>query len=155
MSLPSSVDVAIIGAGAAGLGAAHALKDSGRSFVVLEARDRIGGRNWSIRRGTRIEMTDGTRQVCAFDEGLYWNAGPARIPSHHQALLGYCRALGVALEVEVNTNRGARLYNPAANSGQPIEMATGPPFSALPFSPALVTATSVGSGTKLTDREAA
>jgi monoamine oxidase len=47
-SLPSSVDVAIIGAGAAGLGAAHALKDSGLSFVVLEARDRAGGRGHTI-----------------------------------------------------------------------------------------------------------
>ena len=42
MSLPSSVDVAIIGAGAAGLGAANALKDSGLSVIVLEARDRAG-----------------------------------------------------------------------------------------------------------------
>lgn len=47
-SLPSSVDVAIIGAGAAGLGAAHALKDSGRSFIMLEARDRVGGRGHTI-----------------------------------------------------------------------------------------------------------
>ncbi len=44
MSLPSEVDVAIIGAGAAGLGAANALKDSGLSTIVLEARDRVGGR---------------------------------------------------------------------------------------------------------------
>jgi monoamine oxidase len=48
MSLPSSVDVAIIGAGAAGLGAAHALKDSGLSVMVLEARDRVGGRAHTI-----------------------------------------------------------------------------------------------------------
>jgi monoamine oxidase len=48
MSLPSSVDIAIIGAGAAGLGAAHALKGSGLSFVVLEARDRAGGRGHTI-----------------------------------------------------------------------------------------------------------
>ena len=47
-SLPSSVDVAIIGAGAAGLGAANALKDSGLSVVVLEARDRLGGRAHTI-----------------------------------------------------------------------------------------------------------
>ena len=44
MSLPSTVDVAIIGAGAAGLGAAKALKDSGLSVIVLEGRDRVGGR---------------------------------------------------------------------------------------------------------------
>jgi monoamine oxidase len=48
MPLPSSVDVAIIGAGAAGLGAANALKDSGLSVIVLEARDRLGGRAHTI-----------------------------------------------------------------------------------------------------------
>ena len=47
-SLPSTVDVAIIGAGAAGLGAAHALRDSGRSFIVLEARNRVGGRGHTV-----------------------------------------------------------------------------------------------------------
>jgi monoamine oxidase len=48
MSLPSEVDIAIIGAGAAGLGAANALKDCGLSVVVLEARDRAGGRGHTI-----------------------------------------------------------------------------------------------------------
>jgi len=48
MSLPSSVDVAIVGAGAAGLGAANALKHSGLSLIVLEARDRVGGRAHTI-----------------------------------------------------------------------------------------------------------
>jgi monoamine oxidase len=48
MSLPSSVDVAIIGAGAAGLGAAHALQNSGLSTIVLEARDRAGGRAHTV-----------------------------------------------------------------------------------------------------------
>ena len=38
------VDVAIVGAGSAGLGAAKIARESGLDFVVLEAMDRIGGR---------------------------------------------------------------------------------------------------------------
>jgi monoamine oxidase len=114
--------VIILGAGVAGLSAAYELGKAGYSCTVLEARDRVGGRNWTIRRGTKLDMTDGSRQICDFDPGMYWNAGPARLPSHHQAVLGYCRELDVALEVEVNTSRGERLLNPAANGGKPIEM---------------------------------
>jgi monoamine oxidase len=114
--------VVVLGAGMAGLSAAYELAKAGYDCTLLEARDRVGGRNWTVRRGTTLEMTDGTRQVCEFDDGLYWNAGPARLPSHHQAVLGYCRELGVALEVEVNSNRGALLHSPAANDGRPIEL---------------------------------
>jgi monoamine oxidase len=48
MSFPSEVDVAIVGGGAAGLGAARALEGSGLSVVVLEARDRLGGRAHTV-----------------------------------------------------------------------------------------------------------
>lgn len=48
MSLPSSIDVAIIGAGAAGLAAARTLENSGLSVLILEARDRIGGRSHTL-----------------------------------------------------------------------------------------------------------
>lgn len=41
------VDVVVIGAGCAGLGAATALRKAGRSAVVLEAASRIGGRAWT------------------------------------------------------------------------------------------------------------
>jgi monoamine oxidase len=61
-SLPSSVDVAIIGAGAAGLGAAHALKDSSLSMVVLEARNRVGGRGYTIQAAPDV----------VFDVGCGW-----------------------------------------------------------------------------------
>src|SRR3984893_8792632 len=114
--------VVILGAGVAGLSAAYELGKVGYDCTVLEARDRVGGRNWSIRRSTRLDMNDGTRQFCEFDPELYWNCGPARIPSAHQLVLGYCKELGVALEVEINASRGARVYNPAANGGKPVEM---------------------------------
>src|SRR5712692_6263663 len=114
--------VVVLGAGLAGLSAAYELGRAGYDVTVLEARDRVGGRTWTIRRGAKLEMTDGSRQICEFDQDLYWNCGPARVPSHHQAVLGYCRELGVPLEVEVNTSRGALLLNPAVNGGKPIEM---------------------------------
>ncbi len=41
------VDVAVIGAGAAGIAAARWLRDAGVEALVLEARDRIGGRAWT------------------------------------------------------------------------------------------------------------
>ncbi len=62
MSLPSTVDVAIIGAGAAGLGAANALKNSGLSVIVLEARNRVGGRAHTIQAAPDV----------TFDLGCGW-----------------------------------------------------------------------------------
>lgn len=62
MSFPSSVDVAIIGAGAAGLGAAHALHGSGLSVIVLEARNRLGGRAWTVQASPEV----------TFDVGCGW-----------------------------------------------------------------------------------
>lgn len=61
-TLPSDVDVAIIGAGAAGLGAARALEQSGLAVIVLEARNRIGGRAHTI------EAAPGV----TFDRGCGW-----------------------------------------------------------------------------------
>ncbi len=62
MSLPSEVDVAIIGAGAAGLGAARALENSGLSVIVLEARDRVGGRAHTVQAAPDV----------TFDLGCGW-----------------------------------------------------------------------------------
>jgi monoamine oxidase len=44
------VDVAVIGAGAAGIAAGRRLLEAGVSFVVLEARPRVGGRAWTVER---------------------------------------------------------------------------------------------------------
>ncbi|MBX3147940.1 MAG: FAD-dependent oxidoreductase [Gemmatimonadales bacterium] len=43
-----SVDVCVVGAGFAGLAAAHAVKAAGKTVLVLEARDRVGGRTLTI-----------------------------------------------------------------------------------------------------------
>ena len=58
--------VVILGGGIAGLVAAYELGKAGWSCTILEARKRPGGRNWSIRNGTRIDFADGTRQTCTF-----------------------------------------------------------------------------------------
>jgi monoamine oxidase len=51
------VDVCVIGAGFAGLAAARRLDAAGRTVAVLEARDRVGGRVWTIERnGVRIDL---------------------------------------------------------------------------------------------------
>jgi len=47
-STPTTVDVCVVGAGFAGLAAAHAVKTAGKSVIVLEARDRVGGRAFTI-----------------------------------------------------------------------------------------------------------
>jgi monoamine oxidase len=47
--LPSEVDVAVIGAGAAGIAAGRRLAEAGNvSILVLEARERAGGRTWTV-----------------------------------------------------------------------------------------------------------
>jgi len=60
--IPSSLDVAVVGAGAAGLGAGRRLKELGASFALLEAAHRIGGRGYTE------EIAPGV----AFDLGCHW-----------------------------------------------------------------------------------
>ena len=58
----SSLEVAIVGAGAAGIGVARSLRDKGVSFVLLEASHRIGGRAYTE------EVAPGV----PFDLGCHW-----------------------------------------------------------------------------------
>ncbi|MBV6287745.1 flavin monoamine oxidase family protein [Pseudomonas aegrilactucae] len=99
--------VLIVGGGISGLVSAYELRKAGFEVKVLEARERIGGRVWTLRNGDRIEHDNASAQTVAFDDGLFFNAGAARLPSHHLTILGYCRELGVELEVLVNSSRNA------------------------------------------------
>ena len=75
--------VAVVGAGLAGLSAADVLRKAGRPVVVLEARERAGGRVLTIR--------------APFADGLHAEAGPSRIAGVHQAVLKAARAFGLTL----------------------------------------------------------
>ncbi|HKX91735.1 MAG TPA: FAD-dependent oxidoreductase [Sphingomicrobium sp.] len=99
--------VVVLGAGIAGLVSAYELGRAGYKVIVLEARDRAGGRAWTIRGGDTIVQTGRPDQHSTLSPGLYFNAGPARIPSGHRVILGYARRLGVKLETFVNVNRNA------------------------------------------------
>ena len=77
----SDVDVVVVGAGLAGLAAAHDLEALGATVLILEARDRTGGRtlNHQLENGEVVEI------------GGQW-VGP-----HHD------RLLTMAKELEVET----------------------------------------------------
>ncbi|NDL57061.1 FAD-dependent oxidoreductase [Phytoactinopolyspora sp. XMNu-373] len=116
--------VVILGAGIAGLTAAYELQKAGYDCHILETRDRPGGRIRTIRGGDTLTDTDGVTQTAEFDDGQYFNAGPARIPNHH-VTLDYCRELGVSIEALVNANAeslyyhentGSTDYGPLANT---------------------------------------
>lgn len=88
-ALPRSPDVVVIGAGAAGIAAAHHLIAAGKGVVVIEAADRIGGR----------ALTDNVTFGQPFDRGCSWLQGPATLPH-----LDLARTRGFGL-VEFGTAR--------------------------------------------------
>ena len=69
-SIPTDPDVAVIGAGSAGLAAAHALIAEGLSVVVVEGANRIGGRAY----------TESETFGVPFDHGCSWVMGPSDLP---------------------------------------------------------------------------
>ena len=114
------VKVVVAGGGIGGLVSAYELRKLGYDVTLLEARARPGGRNFTGRKGVEVEFTDGTKQTVKWDEPNYQNLGPARLPSVHGTILGYCRELGVPLEVEINTSRSTFLQNDKVNNGKPM-----------------------------------
>lgn len=115
--MSSNQDVIVIGAGAAGLVAAAALGRSGRSVLVLEARDRIGGRIWTrlepgvaapVELGAEFIHGDSpeTRALLrqtgapAVDtSGEHWSLLDGRLQQRTESLLGKVRAAFEAADV--------------------------------------------------------
>ena len=112
--------VLILGAGIAGMVLALELEKAGYDPLILEARSRAGGRNWSLRDGDSVRELGSVQRV-SWDRAphMYFNPGPARLPYHHTGILSYCRELGVALEVMCNDDRAALMQDDAAFNGAP------------------------------------
>jgi len=102
--------VVILGSGVAGLTSAYELSNAGYDVTVLEARDRVGGRSYTARKGTQLTELGGEPQTCNFDEGYYINPGPWRIPYHHRAYLHYAKKFNVPLELFNNDNDHSYSY---------------------------------------------
>ena len=116
---PKGASVLILGAGLAGMTAALELRKAGYRVQLLEFNSRPGGRNWTLRGGDSFVELGGIRQTCDFEQGLYLNPGPWRIPYHHRAVLHYCRQLNVALEPFNQLNHNALLHGSRAFGGRP------------------------------------
>jgi monoamine oxidase len=114
--------VLILGAGLAGMTAAFELRKAGYKVTVLEYNRRAGGRNWTLRGGDTFTELGGLSQTCEFEQGLYLNPGPWRIPYHHRAVLDYCKRFNVTLEPFVELNHNAFLHASGAFGGRPQRM---------------------------------
>jgi monoamine oxidase len=102
--------IVVLGSGVAGLTSAYELSKAGYDVTLLEARDRVGGRSYTARKGTKLTELGGEPQTCAFDEGQYINPGPWRIPYHHRGYLHYAKTFDVPMELFNNDNDHSYLY---------------------------------------------
>ena len=74
--------VIVVGAGMAGLSAAYELQKAGWDVVVLEARDRVGGRVHTVR---------------GFSNGLVAEGGAEYIDEHHTRMIAFANEFGLQL----------------------------------------------------------
>jgi monoamine oxidase len=114
--------VLILGAGVAGLTAAYELDRAGYDCTILEAAHRAGGRSLTLRRGDKFSELGGPLQECRFDEGLWLNAGPGRIPHHHTRVIDYCRRFGVALQPYIFQSRANLVHSGHLGNGRTMQV---------------------------------
>ena len=82
------VDVVVVGAGLSGLKAAYEVQKNGYSCAVVEARDRVGGKTWSVDR----------------NDGRFVDLGAAWINDTNQSeVFGLAQALGLKTVVQNTT----------------------------------------------------
>jgi len=70
-------DVVVVGAGAAGIAAARRLMTSGLSVLVLEARDRIGGRAWTESETFGVPFDHGCSWIQSAEQDVFVDAAEA------------------------------------------------------------------------------
>ncbi|MEZ4678120.1 MAG: FAD-dependent oxidoreductase [Caldilineaceae bacterium] len=83
-------DTIIIGAGAAGLAAGRKLHDAGQSILVVDARDRIGGRIWTDNSFAQFPVELGAELIhgeSTVTQVLVRNAGLHTLPAPRKPLL--------------------------------------------------------------------
>jgi monoamine oxidase len=114
--------VVVLGGGPAGLCSAYELRKAGYDVTLLEARQRPGGRVWSVRGGATETDLNGETQTCTFSDGHFYNVGATRIPQGH-ITLDYCRELGVSIQPfgNQNANTLVNYKSETSLSGQSVQ----------------------------------
>lgn len=69
--------IIVVGAGASGIAAARQLHDAGHTVIILEARDRIGGRVWTDTRLDNIPLDLGASWIHGIDDNPVWELAQA------------------------------------------------------------------------------